>query len=50
VLVSSLIDYNFEYFVRTNSTFVIKLRVGCWFVINIKYFRGTYKDTFFVEI
>jgi hypothetical protein len=46
VLVSSLTDYNFEYFIRTNSTFVIKLSVDCWCVINIKPFRGSYKDTF----
>jgi hypothetical protein len=50
VLVSSLIDYNFEYFIRSNSKFVIKLSVGCWFVTNIKSFRGSYKDTFCVQI
>jgi hypothetical protein len=33
VLVSSLIDYNFEYFIRTNNTFVNKLSMGCRFVI-----------------
>ena len=28
----------------------LSMSVGCWFVINIKSFHGSYKETFFVEI